>query len=223
MSEHHHKDKCCDPCKVRMQGEQGLQGVQGPRGQDGLQGPQGIQGMQGIPGSCVNCYPEPLPCPCVTEFAEVYSTVAQLLSPPVSPAIQGQTILLENLVVATADIDVSGAATTGYIVVNKSGWYDVTIGATGSLNPIPSPLPVWTVSLFKNGNLVPGSTFANLPLSPEQHANESVSDVFVHCTSGDILEVSNTSTAPLFLSSPSLGTVATVNSATFKIQLIKAD
>lgn len=160
---------------------------------------------------------------CHIEFAEVYSTSLQFLTASPGLGLPGQIVLLENTVHATADIDVSMAAATGQVKVMKSGWYDVTIGVTGSLNPIPSPLPVWTVSLFQNGILVPGSTFANLPLSPEQHANESVSDVFVHCMAGDILEIANSSTAPLFLSSPTLGTNATVNSATFKIQLLKED
>ena len=225
MTEYDHKhDKCCDPCDRRMQGPQGLQGVQGPRGQDGLQGPQGVQGNQGIPGDCVNCFePMPRPCDCPNEFAEVYSSVAQSLSASAGIGLPGQMVMLENTIVASAGIDISNANSTGAIKINVAGWYDVTIGVTGSLNPIPSPLPVWTVSLFQNGALVAGSTFANLPLSPEQHANESVSDVYVHCLVGDILQIANTSISPLFLSSPSLGTNAIVNSATFKIKLLKAD
>jgi hypothetical protein len=221
--EHKHKDKCCDACDKRMQGIQGPQGVQGPRGQDGLQGPQGIAGPQGIPGNCVNCFEDrPTKC-CDQEFAEVYSVLAQTLAASPGVSMAGQVVLLENAIYATPGIDITNAAITGQIKINAAGWYDATIGVTGSLNPIPSPLPAWTVSLFKNGVLVAGSTFANLPLSPEQHANECVSDVFVHCDVGDMLEIANTSTAPLFLSSPSIGTNAIVNSATFKIKMLKAD
>ncbi len=160
---------------------------------------------------------------CDVEFAEVYSHAPQTLSPSPSFSQPGQVVLLENTIYSSSGIDVSNVSTTGIMQVNVAGWYDVTLGVTGSLNPIPNPLPCWTVSLFKNGVLVSGSTFANLPLSPTQEANECVSDVFVHCDAGDMLSINNTSTAPLFLSSPTLGTNALVNSATFKIKLMKAD
>lgn len=226
MSEHkhHHEDKCCDPCDKRMQGEQGPQGVQGAMGPAGQQGVQGVAGPQGMQGACVNCFDDhPHPCIFPAEFAEVYSLLPQTLAASAGIGLPGQAVLMEASIFATANIDISMAAALGNITINKAGWYDVTIGVTASINPIPSPLPVWTVSLFQNGLLVPASTFANLPLSPEQHANESVSDVFIHCNAGDVLQVANTSTATLFLSSPSLGTNAVVNSATFKIQLLKAD
>lgn len=174
----------------------------------------------------INCgghKPHPKPCDCPNEFAEVYSQLSQSLIASPGIALPGQTILMEKLIYATPGVDVSNTAITGEVRVLVSGWYDVTIGVTGSLNPIPSPLPAWTVSLFQNGKLVDGSTFANLPISPEQHANESVSDVFVHCMAGDLLMIANTSTAMLFLTSPTLGTNAVPNSATFKIKLLKAD
>lgn len=234
-SEHRCKD-CC-PGEVGPRGPQGVQGLQGPmgnqgpKGQDGKdgvdgaqgplgqQGPMGEQGLQGVPGSCVEC-----PCHCdQPEFAEVYSSLPQSLLASPGAGLPGQTLLLENFIVSTPGIDVSNANISGKVKVLIAGWYDLTIGVTASINPIPSPLPVWTVSLFKNGILVPASTFSNLPLSPEQHANESVCDVFVHCNAGDELEIANTSTAMLFLSSPTLGTVATPNSATFKIKLLKKD
>ncbi len=166
--------------------------------------------------------PHPDKC-CDIEFAEVYSSLSQQLSASPGPSLSGQVILLEQTIHSTANIDVSQAAASGRIYVNKAGWYDVVLGACGGLNPVPSPLPVWTVSLFKNGALVPGSTFANIPISPEQKSNESLTDVFVHCNAGDYLEISNTSTATVFLNSPTLGTNATPNSATLKISMLKAD
>ncbi len=162
-------------------------------------------------------------CHCPIEFAEVYSSKAQTLGASPGINMPGQTVVMENTIMSTSGIDVTNAATTGQIIVKVAGWYDVTLGVTGSLNPIPSPLPCWTVSLFQNGALVPGSTFANLPLSPEQHANESVSDVFIHCNAGDVLTLANTSSATLFTTSPTVGTNAVVNSATFKIILLKED
>src|SRR5690349_15573583 len=140
-------------------------------------------------------------CPKV-EFAEVYSVLPQTLTASPGAGLPGQMVLMERLIYATAGIDVSMASINGQIKILEAGWYDVTLGVTGALNPLPSPLPAWTVSLFKNGVLVDGSTFANLPLSPEQQANECISDVFVHCDAGDILTIANTSDAMVFLTSP---------------------
>lgn len=220
MSDH---EDCC--CNKSMQGIQGIQGVQGARGQDGLQGPQGVDGPQGIPGSCVNCFdnhggkcdcPEP-------EFAEVYSNQTQDLLPSIGANLAGQVVIMEQTIFSTSNIDVSMAAVNGQITVNKAGWYDVATGLCGSLNPISSPLPVWTLSLFKNGVIVPGSTFANMTISPEQKANEIVADVFVHFNAGDVLELANTSDAHVVLQAPSLGTNAQTNSAYLKLTMLKAD
>lgn len=157
------------------------------------------------------------------EFAEVYSTVSQTLSASPGTNIAGQTVLLENTIFATANIDVTSASSNGRVVINKAGWYDVYTGMSGSLNPIASPLPVWSLSLFRNGTIVAGSTFANMTLSPEQKANEIVADVFVHFDKGDYIELSNTSNAVIELTAPSLGTNAQTNSAYMKLVLLKSD
>jgi hypothetical protein len=175
----------------------------------------------------INCggghHKEHKPCCDKPEFAEVYSIVTQNLfaSPGANQA--GQIVLLENTIFASPNIDVSQAASMGRITVNKAGWYDVYTGMSGALNPIASPLPVWTLSLFKNGLIVPGSTFANMTLSPEQKANEIVADVFVHFDKGDYLELANTSNAAIQLTAPSLGTNAQTNSAYMKLVLLQAD
>ncbi|HWY98122.1 MAG TPA: hypothetical protein VNY36_03455 [Bacteroidia bacterium] len=190
----------------------------------GEQGPQGIQGPQGVPGSCVNCPGSPIPpVGSAPEFAEVYSILPQTLSPSPSANQPGQFVTLEKTIFATSNIDVSQAASNGKITVNKSGWYDVSTGLCGALNPIPSPLPVWTLSLFQNGAIVPGSTFANMTLSPSQQANEIVADVFVHFTAGDVLQLANTSVNAVTLTAPTLGTNAQTNSAYLKMVLLKAD
>lgn len=226
MSDTNEDCKCC-PGKQGEQGvpgAQGLQGIQGIPGQDGaqgIQGSQGLQGVQGIPGDCVNCKSE---CHCPEpEFAEVYSIITQDLAASPGVNMPGQVVTLENTIFATSNIDVTQAGTTGKIIVNRAGWYDVYTGLCGSLNPISSPLPVWTLSLFKNGAIVPGSTFANMTLSPEQKANEIVADVFVHCNIGDVLELANTSVSNVVLTAPSLGTNAQTNSAYLKLILLKAD
>lgn len=219
---------CCEPGPMGPQGIQGIQGadgIQGVPGQTGAQGVmgnqglQGMQGIQGVPGECKEGH-----CDCdQPEFAEVYSTVTQSLAASPGLNLPGQIVTLENTIFSTANIDVSQAAANGKITVKKAGWYDVYTGLCGSLNPISSPLPVWTLSLFKNGVLIPGSTFANMTLSPEQKANEIVADVFVHFNAGDVLELANTSNANVVLQAPSLGTNAQTNSAYLKLILLKAD
>lgn len=197
-------------------GQDGKDGLDGPMGP---MGPQGLQGEQGPKGDCVAC-----PCHCdEPEFAEVYSIIPQdlIASPGVNMA--GGVVKLENTIFATSNIDVSQAAINGKITINKAGWYDAYTGMCGALNPISSPLPVWTLSLFKNGVIIPGSTFANMTLSPEQKSNEVVADVFIHCDVGDVLELANTSTALINLTAPTLGTNAQTNSAYVKIILLKAD
>lgn len=206
-------------------GQQGNPGLNGHDGKDGSEGPigpmgpQGLEGQQGPKGDCIACE-----CHCdEPEFAEVYSKTSQDLSPSLGLEMPGQTVILENIIFATSNIDVSQSAVSGKITVNKAGWYDVATGICGSLNPIASPLPCWTLSLFKNGVYIPGSTFANQTISPEQKANEIVADVFVHFDKGDVLELANTSTALVTMSAPTLGTNSPASSAYLKMILLKAD
>lgn len=172
----------------------------------------------------INCGgQDPKPHCCDVEFAEVYSITNQLLSASPGANLPGQTTILENVIYSTSGIDVSQSSITGVITVNKAGWYDVATGICAALNPIASPLPVWTLSLFKNGVIVPGSTFANMTLSPEQKSNEIVADVFVHFNTGDQVMLANTSDAQIQLLSATLGTNAQPNSAYMKLVLLQAD
>jgi hypothetical protein len=201
-------------------GKDGKDGMQGIQGMQGLQGPKGDQGQQGPKGDCIEC-----PCDCNNsiEFAEVFSKVTQTLSASPGTNLPGQTVLLENTIFATSNIDVSNAAVNGKIIVNLAGWYDVATGICGFRNSIESPLPCWTLSLFKNGVYVPGSTFANQTISPEQKSNEIVADVFVHFDKGDVLELANTSNDIVNMAAATLGTNAPASSAYMKIVLLKAD
>lgn len=230
-NDHNEHCKCCPGQTgavgpVGPQGPQGIQGIQGVPGQVGAQGvegavgPMGLQGQQGVPGDCVRCDSD---CDCDPEFAEVYSVITQNLFASPGSNAQGGTVILENTIFSTSNIDVSQSASSGKIYINKAGWYDVATGMCGALNPIPSPLPVWTLSIFKNGVIVPGSTFANMTLSPEQKANEIVADVFVHFNKGDYIELSNTSSSAITLTAPLLGSTAQTNSAYVKLTLLKAD
>lgn len=162
---------------------------------------------------------KPHDCP-KHEYAEVISQQTQILTESLAPNAAGQLVLFETTIHATANIDVSQAAINGRVIVNRAGWYDVFTGMCGALNPVESPLKVWTLSLFINGVYVPGSTFANMTLSPEQKANEIVADVFVHLDAGDFLELANTSDQPITLQAPMLGSMTQPNSAYLKLVLL---
>ena len=194
-----------------VQGQSGSDGIQGPTGQQGLQGAEGPIGPQGLPGVAAN-----------SEFAAVYSVLPQTLLPSTGLNLPGGYTVFENTVVATAGIDVSAASSLGEITINVAGWYDVASGICGALNPLPSPLPCWTLSLFKNGTIVPGSTFSNQAVSPEEQSNEITADVFVLFAAGDKVRLASTSTNKVILSSPILGTNAQVNSCYMKLNLLHA-
>lgn len=157
------------------------------------------------------------------EFGEVYSIAPQVLAPSLAANAPGGIALLEQLRFATAGIDVSNAGLNGDIVINVAGWYNVASGMTAGLNPVPAPLPVFTLSLFKNGVIIPGSTFSNVPISPAQQSNQITADALVHFFAGDRLNLANTSTDQIFVAAPTLGTTAQTNSAYMKIMLLKAD
>lgn len=213
------KGNCC--CEKGDRGEQGVQGIQGIPGVNGHDGQQGVQGIQGVKGDTGVC--DCSQCIAPNEFAEVYSAVPQNLLPSPSNLMPGQFVLFENLIYATSNIDVSQAASLGKIIFNLPGWYDIATGICGYLNSIASPLPCWTLSLFKNGIYVPGSTFANQTISPEQKSNEIVADVFVHFDKGDYIQLANTSNALVNMAAPTLGTNAPASSSYLKAQLLKAD
>ncbi len=230
---HHDCKHCCekgDRGPQGLTGEQGLQGIQGVTGLTGAQGIQGLQGIQGQKGDqgiqgpkgdCVECNRE---CKSgLSEFAEVYSGVSQTLSASPGVNLAGTSVVWENTIYTTANIDVSSAASNGKVAVKMAGWYELSYGAAAFLNPVPSPLPVWSVSIFRNGSYVPGSTICALPISPEQQATEIVADLLVHLDAGDSVTLANTSTATLFLNAPTLGTNASPNSSFLVVKLLKAD
>lgn len=157
------------------------------------------------------------------EFGEVFSIASQVLAPSLLPNQPGGVAILEQLRFATTGIDVTQAGVNGQIKINKAGWYNVASGMTGGLNPVPSPLPVFTLSLFKNGQIIPGSTFSNVPISPAQQSNQITADALVHFNVGDVLTLANTSTDQLFVAAPSLGTTAQTNSAYVKIMMLRED
>lgn len=229
MGKKHDKDchcKCCPGSQGPQgvpgaMGTQGEQGVMGQSGSQGVMGPTGAQGPQGIPGDCVNCRDE---CHCPEpEFAEIGSLVEQDKDPSPGTNLPGGIVIFETSIFATANIDISMAGVNGNVQINRAGWYRVSYGVCGSLNPVVSPLPVWTFSLFKNASIVLGSTFSNMTISPEQKANEIVCEVLVHFDVADVIMLGNTSTANVILTAPSLGTNAQTSSAYLSLLLLRED
>jgi hypothetical protein len=203
---------------IGLPGADGKDGQVGLQGIAGMQGAMGPQGLIGPKGDCVECSSNS-----ANEFAEVYSQANQVLKASPGPNLSGGVVLLEKTIFATSNIDVSQAAISGKITVNLAGWYDVSTGICGALSVLPVPLPVWTMSLFQNGVLVIGSTFANQTISPDQQSNEVVADVFMHFNAGDSIILASTSNAVVNINAPLLGTNATPSSAYLKIVLLKAD
>jgi len=238
MSEHNKENDCgChekkDPCCNRQRGLQGIRGTQGPQGmpgrdgrdgRDGLDGAVGPIGPEGPMGNCVNCKGDcdcPKQCPDV--FSQAFSIADQILAASPGINMAGDAVKFENIAVATLGIDVTNAALTGEFKINVSGFYEIGAGMSGYLNPIPAPLPCWTLSLFKNNVIVLGSTFSNVPISPAQASNELTAETIVHFNAGDVLKIASTSTNTVFLTAPTLGTNAQTSSAYLKIVMIRCD
>jgi hypothetical protein len=239
MSEHNKEHDCgChekkDPCCNRERGYQGIRGTQGPQGlsgrdgrdgRDGLDGAVGPMGPEGPMGNCVNCDGGGCDCPkqCPTEFAQVFSIADQILAPSPGINLPGDIVKFENISVSTSGLDVSQSGVTGEIKALVAGYYKIGAGMSGYLNPIPAPLPCWTLSLFKNNSIVLGSTFSNVPISPAQASNELTAETIVHLSVGDVLKIASTSTNTVFLTAPTLGTTAQSCSAYLTLLLIRCD
>jgi len=190
-------------------GSQGAQGVAGAQGPAGVAGPQGIQGLQGAPGKdCDN-----RDC-CQKGYLSLYSIKDQNLGANGSPT---QFATLEALGVGTNTyFDWSLAATTGVIKVLIAGVYQLQWDADGMLtSPFSSPVPSWGLGLYRNGALLPGSAVAGFSQSPDDDANCLSALINVALAVGDLLQIRNISTSPIFLKSNHPELVAPMTSASF--------
>jgi uncharacterized protein (DUF486 family) len=206
-------------------GQPGLDGLPGQNGLDGAEGPagpKGDQGPQGVPGDCVEC-----PCDCNPDFeyAQLYSDQPQALA--VSPGfnMSGGAVLFNNVAVSTPGIDVTNAGINGEVKILKAGWYRILDQVCATLNPLSAPLIAWGLALFKNGAIVPGTTFVDMTLSPEQAANNTGAIALVHFNANDVLSLNNMCVQQLLLTAPgpAQGINAQSGSASMQIQLVKAD
>jgi hypothetical protein len=195
-----------------LQGAQGIQGVpgaQGIPGQNGVQGVQGLQGPMGTPGTNATLN---------SAYLSVYSLTNQTLAPGASPLLEAV-----NQVSAATDFDISQASISGQVKVINHGIYSMAWGFDGLLTPpYPFPVPGWSLGVYRNGLLLPGSTAAAFSISPDEFTVHTSSDGIFEFMAGDILKLVNTSTSSINAVSTFLGSNVPVAAASLSIVLLKA-
>jgi Collagen triple helix repeat (20 copies) len=203
--------RCCEEGPQGPAGQQGPQGVQGVPGQQGIPGQtgmQGPQGMQGLPG-------KDGVCDCTSVYASVYSLVSQVLPSLASPK-------LELVTSVSAGIDLTSAPLTGEIKVLQHGIYVLNWGFDGLLDPpFPAPVPAWSLGLYKNGSLIPGSVSGSFSSSPDDICTHTSGSVIMEVMANDVIKLVNTSTLSLQAVSTMLGSLFPVAAAIINISMIK--
>jgi len=109
------------------------------------------------------------------EFAEAYSVSNQVIVASLEAGKAGGACLLEKAVCSSAFIDLSEAAASGKVIINKAGWYNVEAGISGALAD-------WSLGLLVNGEIVSGGLHE-----------------FIHCHRGDYLQLANLGLADIKL------------------------
>jgi len=136
------------------------------------------------------------------QFAQICTGLKQTLAASPGASMPGQAVLFENIIVASTHIDVSLAASTGQVKINKAGWYDVNAALS-----LDAPANI-AMALFKNGVYIPNSTFANL---------------CVHFDVGDMLTMCNASSSPVVIVLPPSVNASPATSAFLKIFMLRED
>jgi len=198
---------CCTDCicPPGPQGPSGSQGTQGPMGLTGPQGPGGLQGPQGVAGPQGPC------CAVQGTYAGLYSDMDQTVASSGSP-------FLDQLITSTLSIDTSMAATTGVVTLNNSGIYLISFSVQGAA---AAPPAAWSFSLYKNGTLVPGTTWTAFTGSSSELIRQTGGGALVSITSGDTIQIVNTSSGSVNLEAASAGVMVPVNCVNLTIQLVQ--
>lgn len=196
--------QCPGACNCEP-GAEGPIGAQGPDGPQGPIGPQGVTGPAGATGNAGLCCASGLP-----GFVNVYSQVAQTISPFGAP---GDTVLFEGLNISSSHFDTSLASTTGSVVVLADGTYKIDYTAEGRVLTVPF---VWTLGLYLDSALIPGSTFGNY--DDEPLATSAAGSVIIDVSAGQAISLRSNSSAPFTLFS-GVG-VNPVTSASLKITVL---
>jgi hypothetical protein len=215
-----HTRKCCKCGCTGPQGPQGvpgLQGVPGPQGEPGNVGPQGIQGTpgpQGLQGLQGNAGED---CGCETAYLSLYTIDDQVI-----PSLGSPFLDLENANSGPLDFDITSASINGEIKVLHHGIYAIEWSFDGRLTPpYPFPVPAWSLGIYKNGILIPGSTSASFSLSPDELVVHDSASFIKEIDAGDIIKLVNTSLLPITAESVPTGTIFPVVSARINLILLK--
>lgn len=182
-------------------GAQGLPGETGPMGDTGPEGPKGLTGVEGPTGPQGPC------CRFACEYASLYSLTTQT-------ALPGESLLLENISETSAGFDLTMTPITGEVTVLKSGVYIIKWGAEGQLTPpYFEPVPAWSLGIFVNGVLEPGSGSGSFSLSPSDVLTNCTGVVILPLNAGDVITLVNTSINPFTASSTPFGVLVPLTSA----------
>lgn len=225
MCEENKKKDCC--CCIQgpqgvpgLQGAQGIQGVPGPQGIPGQTGAQGPQGLQGPPGIC-DCPDKPCDCPQMP-YANVYSSIAQIVQPYNLPAVADQVLFnSQNAVSSPLDFDLSQMNINGDIKFLKHGIYHLSWQLQARILVLTEPVPSWSFGFWLNGILVPGSIYSGYTSSPNDDAAHSSSDVQIEVKAGDTLRLRNTCVSQVSLNPNISGSVFPITIASVNIQALK--
>jgi hypothetical protein len=130
--------------------------------------------------------------------------------------------MLDLATVATAAFDLSSAAATGEIKVLKHGWYALQWGFDGViLPPIPTPVPAFSLSIYKNGVQQPSSSSGSFAISPDDICTNIATTIIIECGVGDLIKLVNTSTMTLKATAVVLGSAVPLATVRVNMQLLK--
>jgi hypothetical protein len=191
-------------------GNQGVVGLQGPVGINGSQGPQGVIGLQGPAGVEGPCCESPL---ITKSVANVFSVLDKALLP-------GDPVTFEQInSIEAADYDTSMMAINGEITFFKTAIYSIAWNVEGQLAPpFPTPVPVWSLSLYLDGVPIPGSCFSAFTLFPEELTKSPAGCVMIAVQAGQVLTLRSTSTLPINIISSTPGSLLPKTSASIVIE-----
>jgi len=202
-----------------LQGEQGIQGVPGAQGSMGPQGVQGVQGLQGPAGIC-DC-DEHGRCNCCESYLNVFAISPQLLS--AFGGISDTAYFQSSNAITAADFDISQMGVDGSVKFLKAGTYIINFGAQGKVSqPIPSPVPSFSMALWLNNAIVPGSTVSGFTQAPDDDTLHITSEVIIDVPVNAILKLRNASSNGMSLTPDSIGIMFPVTIASLTVHCVKA-
>jgi len=213
------KHRCC------LRGPQGVPGLQGPQGVQGVPGAQGIPGQMGVQGP-QGLQGEPGKCECdEASHCEAYANIFSIQPQTINAFGQASDSVLfqSQNAVSAPDFDLSMMAVNGDIKFLKAAIYNIALAAEGKVGPpIPSPVPSFSLGMWLNNVVVPGSVVSGFTQAPDDDTLQICSEVQISVAAGDILRIRNASTANILLIPNSLGLLFPVTLASLNIHCLKA-